>query len=799
VNLVENLIQDALYAGRMFRRSPGFTAIAVLSLALGIGANTAIFSLVNAVLLRSLPVNHPEQLVLLTSFLQTGKLGDFSSSDYLAFRDGSRALSGLLAASHLAQVDVGFGAETETAQSKVVSGNYFSLLGVATALGRPFRNEDDSLPVAVISDRFWRRSFGGSPSVIGQQVTLDGRAFTIVGVAPPEFFGEVVGEAPDIWASLLLGEMERRNQPGITWLNLMGRLRRGVRIEQAGAELNVRLSQVRGESGIERIAVEPGARGLSDLRERFSDPLQILMAVVAVVLLIACANLASLLLARAATRQREIATRLAIGADRGRLVRQLLTESVLLALLGCGLGLLFAAWSTRLLLTMVSGGGSAIVLDLRPDIRVLLFVGAVSVATGILFGLAPALQAVRRDVGPALKLSARNLAGRGRQWGLRDALIAGQVALSLVLLVSGGLFIRTLRNLKIQDVGFRADNVLVVEFNPQREYQPKWTDLIVRLLQGAKAIPGVRAASVSFNAPADSESGVMGLQIDGYVPGSTEDQRARADWIGPDYFETAGIPILAGRDFSLADNSTAPRVAIVNQTMARHYFGNRPAVGRRFEFNKEGYEIIGVAKDAKYNDLRESTPRLVYFAELQKNDGINSLEVRTAGSPLAVAGSLRKAIRAIDPRMRIGEITTFSERIDRKLSREYLVADISGFFSGLTLLLVSIGIYGTLAYAVAQRTNEIGIRMALGAQPASILAMVLQDILRVLAAGLGAGVVAVWACGRLVASLLFGLKPTDLATIALSVLALIAIALAAGYVPARRASRIDPLSALRFE
>jgi predicted permease len=804
VNLLENLIRDVLYGGRMFRRSPGFTAIAVLSLALGIGANTAIFSLVNAILLRSLPVSHPEQLVLLTSYDRTGKVGDFPTSDYLDLRDHSRAFSGLLAASHLAQIDVGFGGQIESAHSKIVSGNYFSVLGVRTAIGRTLRNEDDNLPVAVISDRFWRRSFGGSPSVLGKQVSLDGVAFTIAGVVPPGFFGEVVGEAPDIWASLMLGQAEGRDQPGITWLNLIGRLRPGVRIEQAAAELNVLLSQIRaagGRSSIERIAVEPGGRGLSDLRERFSDPLRILMVVVAVVLLIACANLASLLLARAVTRQREIATRLAIGASRGRLVRQLLTESLALTLLGCGLGLLFAVWSTRLLLTMVAGGGRAIVLDLRPDIRVLLFVGTVSVATGILFGLAPALQAVRRDVGLALKLSARNLAGRGRQWGLRDALIVGQVALSLVLVVGGGLFIRTLRNLKVQDAGFRADNVLIVEFNPQRGYQPQWTDLIVRLLQGAKAIPGVRAASVSFNGTlADFGSGVMGLQVDGYVPANTEDQRARADWIGPDYFETSGIPILEGRDFSLADNSNAPRVAVINQTMARHYFGNRSAVGRRFEFNKEGYEIVGVAKDAKYNDLRESTQRLVYFAVLQqKNGGIYSLEVRTAGSPIAFAGSLRAAIREIDPRMRIGEVTTLSKRIDRKLSREYVVAGISGFFSGLTLVLVSIGIYGTLAYTVAQRTNEIGIRMALGAQPASILMMVLHDVLRVLAAGLVVGVAAVLACGRLVASMLFGLKPTDLATIALAASALIVTALAAGYIPARRASRTDPLTALRFE
>jgi len=807
VNFVENVIRDIRYAGRMFRKSPGFTAIAVLSLALGIGANTAIFSLIHAVLMRDLPVGHPEQLALLTSFVQTGKLGDFATEDYLDLREHSRSFSGLIAASHLAQIDVGFAGQTETAQRKIVSGNYFSSLGVTTALGRPFTNEDENLPVAILSDRLYQRSFGGSPSVLGKQVTLDGMAFTVIGVAPPEFLGEVVGEAPDIWASLILGQAERRNQAGITWLNLIGRLIPGVTMERAAAELNVLLPQLhaqgRGSGFIKSVTVAPGGRGFSDLRERFSGPLRILMVVVAVVLLIACANLASLLLARAATRQREIATRLAIGAARGRVLCQLLTESVVLALLGCGAGLLFAAWGVRILLALLTGGapggGRAIVLDLRPDLPVLLFAAAVSLATGILFGVAPALQAVRRDVGPALKLNARNL-GPGRPWGLRNLLVAAQVALCLFLLVGGGLFIQTLRNLRVQDAGFHPGNVLIVQFNPQRGYRPQVADLVVRLLQGVKAVPGVQAASVSFNGIlSDSASGVAGLQVDGYVPPSAEDQRARADWVGPDYFATAGIPLTEGRDFSLADDSAAQKVAIVNQTMAAHYFGNRPASGRRFQFNKEAYTIVGVAKDAKYQDLRESTPRLVYFAVLQRGGGIGALDVRTAGSPLAFAGTLRTAIRQIDPRLRIGEVTTLSGRMDRKLSREYLVADISGFFSGLTLLLVSIGIYGTLAYSVARRTSEIGIRMALGAQPGSVLRMVLRDILRLLAVGVAVGVVAVLACGPLVESMLFELKSSDLPTIALAALALAATALAAGYLPARRASRIDPLTALRLE
>jgi predicted permease len=800
VNLLENLMQDLRYAGRTFRKSPGFTAIAVLSLAFGIGTNTAIFSLIDAVLLKSLPVNHPEELAALEPLSPEGKRGwGFSYPAYLDLRDANHVFSGLLAASGPRQIEVGIGADTEPAQNKIVSSTYFSVLGVRPILGRAFNNQDDGLQVAVISHRFWKQSFGGSDSVLGRQIALEGVPFTIVGVAPPGFFGEAVGEAPDIWASVSLEQAQRRNDRGYVWLNLMGRLKPGVKASQAAAELNLILTHT-GPANAEHTAVEPGGRGLSGLRDRFTDPLRILMAVVAVVLLIACANLASLLLARATARQREIATRLAIGAGRGRLVRQLLTESVLLAAMGGMLGVLFATWSSRLLLDLVVGGGRPIALDLRPDVRILLFAGMISLVTGMLFGLAPALQAVGRDVAPALKLGARSLAGRGRRWGLKDALIVAQVALSLLLLVVGGLFIRTLQNLKDQDTGFRAGNILSVELGAQRGYQPQWPALEVRLLERMRAIPGVQAASVSFNGTlSDSGSGVGGLKIDGYIPRSPEDQRSRADWVGPGYFETAGIPLLDGRDFTLADNTAAPKVALVNQTLARHYFGNSPAVSRRFEFNKESYEIIGVVKDAKYIDLREPSPRLVYFASLQRTGGIHALEVRTAGSPLAFAGTVRTAIREIDPRLRLGIVTTVQQRIDRKLSREHLVADLAAFFGGLTVLLVAIGIYGTLAYSVAQRTNEIGIRMALGAQPWSVLRMVLRDILLVLAAGLAVGVAAVMACGQLVASMLFGLKPTDATTIALAALVLSAMALAAGYIPARRASRVDPLAALRAE
>jgi predicted permease len=793
---LEQLWADVRYASRTMRHSPGFTATAVLSLALGIGANTAIFSLIDSIVLRTLPIDHPESLVVLSSFSREGRVGDFGYPDYQTVRDQSRAFSGVLAVSSLARIDVGLATEGEVANRKIVSSNYFSVLGVQPALGRVFSSEDENLQVAVISNGFWKRNFGGSPSVVGKQIDLDGMPFTIAGVAPPEFFGETVGEAPDLWVTMSLAPA-RMNMRGVTWLNLMGRLNPGVQAQQASADLTLVLPQLQASVAqggfIHHIAVETGDRGGSGLRDSFGAPLSILMAVVTVVLLIACANLASLQLARAATRQREIGTRLALGASRGRIVRQLMTESLLLALAGGALGLLFAVWSERYLLTLVAGVGRTITVDLDPDVYILGFTALVSIATGVLFGLAPAIQAVRESANSLTR------ATRGQRTWIKDGLIAMQVALSLLLLVVGGLFIRTIQNLKTQDVGFRAANVISVQIGVQREYRPRWADVTTALLRRAQAIPGVQAASVSFmEILSNDSSGVSGFKIDGYPP-TREIQRAKANWVGPNYFETSGIPLLEGREFSFADNSNTPKVAIINQAMARRYFENRTAIGKGFEFNMIHYEIIGVAKDAKYLDLRQSNIPFVYFAALQNSSEIHTLEARTASSPLTVAGALREAIRQIDPHLRIGEIATLENRIDQKLAREFLVADIAGFFSGLTLLLVSIGVYGTLAYSVARRNSEIAIRMALGASGASILGMILRDILRALIVGLGVGIAAVLAVGQVVAFMLFGLKPTDMPTIALAALVLGAAALSAGYLPARRASRADPATALRFD
>jgi predicted permease len=800
---LDSLLQDVRYGARTLRKNPGFTLIVVLTLALGIGANTAIFSLIDAILLKTLSVSHPESLVVLASYSKHGRVGDFGYPDYLILRDGNRAFSGVLAASSQERIEVGMGAETELALRKIVSTNYFLVLGVPPFLGRVFSQENENLQVAVISNGFWKRSFAGSRSVVGKQIDLDGLPFTIIGVAPPEFLGEMVGEAPDIWTTVSSMPASRRNLPGFTWLDLMGRLKPGVQVEQASAELSLLLPHLpdsESQGGfIQRIAVESGSRGSSGLRDSFSAPLGVLMAVVAVVLLIACVNLASLQLARAATRRREIATRLALGASRSRIVRQLVTESLLLALMAGFLGLLFAVWTERFLLSLVAGAGRAITVDLRPNIQVFGFTAVISVATGVLFSLAPALKATWQSVNAGLRLDSPHLVGRGRRGGLKDRLIAVQVALSLLLLVVGGLFIRTLQNLKTQDLGFRPVDMLSVQVRSENEYQPPTARAIVPLLHRMDAIPGVQVATFSF-APtlADDGSSVNGLKFEGY-PRTSENQRAQANWVGPDYFRTAGIPLLEGRDFSMADNSNAPRAAILNRTMALHYFGNRTAVRRRFEFNKKQYEIIGVAKDAKYVDLRQSDVQFVYFAALQNDSEIQSLELRTTSSPLSVAGAVRDAVREAGPPLRIAEITTLEKRIDQKLALEFLVSNIAGFFSGLTLLLVFIGIYGTLVYAVARRTKEIGIRMALGARQSDVLQLVVGQGMLMATAGVGLGIIAALGLTRFLTTLLYGVKPFDALTFAAVSLILTTEAFVASYIPACRAMRVDAMAALRYE
>lgn len=806
----EDLAQDCRHGARQWMRKPGFAAVAILSLALGIGANTAVFSLINGMLFETLPVANVDELVLLTSFHRDYRVGNFAYPDYERLRDRSETFTGLLAASSPDPVDIRVGNATERGQVQIVSDNYFSVLGVRPVWGRGFTESDNQSRSAVISYRYWQRHFGETPP-IGETLAINGTTASIVGVAPPGFIGESPGQETDVWlstevlAAVRPGPSDLRDVRFVEWVYLIGRLKPAVTIDQARAESTILVAGIHEEfrtdqnnDYLHHIAMESGSRGTGRIRDRLSAPLLVSMVVVALTLLIACTNLASLFLARAAARNREIATRLALGSGRLRLFRQLLTESLMLAIAGGTLGLVFAAWGGRFLLTMLSGvAAQPIVLDLGPDSRVLVFTATVSMLTGLLFGLAPAFRATRQaptisehSRSPALPRTTGRIGSSG--------LIAFQLALSLALLVVTGLFVRTVQNLKEVDPGFAAEDVLVVEVG--RHSSDREDLLASRLMDTVRAIPGVEDVSVSVNGPLGSGTGgVLGLEVEGYASRTDEDRRARADWVGPDYFKTVGIPILEGREFTAVDTANTAGAVIMNDTMAQYYFQDQSPIGRFLRFNDRQYEIVGVAGDSAYAELREPVPKVLYFAFLQNPVGIGSVVVRSSGDPLTVADAVGAAIRESDPGLGVVGIETLSGRIDRKLTLEYLIADVSGFFSVLSLFLVSIGIYGTVAYSVSNRTNEIGLRIALGASSGSILVMVLGKIIWALVVGVAFGIVTVLAVGALVQSFLFELSPSDPATIGIAALLLTGIALLAGYLPARRAAGIDPLAVLRHE
>ena len=795
---LEQFVADLKYACRMMARNPGLTIAAVCSLALGIGANTAIFSLMHSILLKSLPVEDPTSLAVLTSYSKEDRIGDFGYGDYLALHAENRAFAGIAAASTSGPIGADIGTESETVQRKIVSSNYFSVLRVRPAIGRAFGDGEDDQQLAMISDRWWRRSFGASLEVIGKQIELDNKSFVIIGVAPPEFLSETLGESVDVWVTMALMPASLRTAPGYTWLNLIGRLKAGVSVTQAGASLAGLVGQMQNRF-IERLDVAPGSSGASGLRNTFSAALKVLMGVVAVALLLACVNLASLLLARAASRQHEIATRLALGASRVRLFRQLMTESIVLAVLGGLAGLGLSAWGQRALLDLVSGAGKTISLDLRPDLPVLVFNAALSLLTAVLFGVAPAIHALRQNVGESLKMSTPSSTSGGRDLGLRGGLVAAQVGLSMVLLILGGLFIRTLQNLKNQDLGLRVPNVLSVELDAPPDYQPSWPTLVVELLRRVESVPGVTSACVSLDGALGNAGGIRGFRFEGSPIPANDDQRAGASWVSPRYFETLGIPLFEGREFSPKDNATSLPVVIINRTMTRRYTGTNHAVGKHMVFNGKSYEVIGVAKDVKRGDLRKSIEPLVYFSALQNGSDIHALEVRTATSPTALASEIRRVVRDVDPRLRIVATSSLQQIVNHKLGQEILVADLAGFFAGLTLMLVILGVYGTVAYSVARRMKEIGIRIVLGARPANITGIVLRPLVFAMGTGVIVGIALAIVAGRLVTGLLFGLKPTDVQTIGTAVLILSLAALTAGYVPVRRSLRLDPTHALRLE
>ena len=825
IPVVETTLQDLRFAIRVLRRSPVYTTVVVLTLAIGIGANTAIFSLVDAVLIKLLPVNNPEQLVAIETFTQRGERNNFSYPLFEQLRDRTQTFKGVFAAidgtKNTEMIGPAANAQPLPVEVQLVSGEYFPVLGVNAIAGRTLTIEDNQVPgahpVAVVNYTFWRNKLGGDHSIVGKSITLKSQPFTIVGVTPPDFFGESVGRAPDIWVPLMMQPKFDRDEsylgfPNMGWLRVMARLDPGVSPQQAQAALAVWLSQIQSDQSelgrnarrLRNVEVVPGSKGLSETRNKFSKQLWILTVVVGLLLLIACANVANLLLVRASVRAKEVAVRLAIGASRWRLIRQFLTESLLLAFAGAALGLILASWGSRLLLLMASEGARPIPIDVSLNLRILGFTMLLAVITAVLFGLTPALSATRQDVNTALKVN--TVANPGLP--LSRLLVVIQVALSLLLITGASLFVQTLRNLRDRNLGFDAAKVLQVRIDAQSAgyKDEQLPDLSARLLDSIKSVPGVVSASTSDSGFRTGNSRTCCVAVEGYTFSANEDRQIQTSRVAPGYFKSIALPMLLGREFEPQDLNpqkkpgTFPKVAIINEAMARRYFGNANPVGKHFGWGdppavKYDTEIIGVAANAVYGNLREEKSSLIYYP----GDRGQLLVVRAAGAPDAIVTSIRNEIRAVDKNLVISGIKTIPQLIDQSLRLEALLAKLSSFFGVLALLLASIGLYGVMAYAVVRRTKEIGIRMALGAQPATVRWMVLRETLRLVIIGVVIGVPTALAATRFISGLLYGLTPTDPISVSVAVITLVVSAILAGFLPARTASRVDPLVALKYE
>ena len=844
---LEQLAQDLRYGLRQLGRSPGFTLAVVLSLALGIGANTAIFSLIDAVMLRMLPVKSPERLVLLNWVSQKRPAAMAVQSGYSdssetrwsspsfaypsleEFRTHNQSFSSIFGFISLEHANINIDGQASLAEGELVTGDYFSGLGVSPILGRAITTEDDkpsAARVAVISYGYWSRQFGSNPAVIGKHVDIKAVPFTIVGVAPPEFFGVQPGQAVDFWAPLVddpkLLPWHKGNRAYFTsrdwwWLTMMARLKPGVTEQQANTELDVLFQQSISVAGASarpettpHIELQPASGGLTYLRSQFSKPLQILMTVVAVVLLIACANVATLLVGRSAARQKEIAVRLSLGASRARLLRQLLTESVFLAGLGGALGILFANWGSHFLLVLRSTSGEPLHFETQMDGKVLGFTVGVSLLTGILFGLVPALGTTRVELTPALKIGAGAVAfvTQKTRLALGKTLVVSQVALSLLLLIGAGLFVRTLQNLQNQNLGFDKRQLLLFGLDPtQNGYEgQRLVDFYARVLERLQALPGAMNATASTNALLSNWQSHWPVSIEGRKADPGQDMGADWNNVGPSFFETMGIRLLMGRGIEWRDTSNSPKVAVVNEAFANHFLDGGNPIGHRFRFDELGkpeavYEIVGLVQDAKYAQLRNVPRPTVYLPYGQMPMALSGIhfEVRTAADPLALVPSVRRVVRELDSNVPLSDVKTQTEQIAETIVQERLFAQLSSFFGALAVLLACIGLYGLMGYIVTRQTAEIGIRRALGAERIDIFRMVMRKVLVMIILGVCLGVPAALAVTRLISSYLYGLKATDPLTITSCSLLMLAIAALAGYLPARRAAKVDPLVALRYE
>jgi predicted permease len=843
---LEILAKDLRYAVRQFARNPVFTGVAVLSLAIGIGANTAIFSVLDSVMLKSLPVKDPGRLVILTdpnssgtnSGLDTGERNLMSYAEFVQLRDHVTTMSGLCAAQsetnrwpvHVA------GGGPEDANGKLVSEEYFSVLGIEPAIGRFFTAEDGKGlgqdPYAVISYDYWQRRFASKTSVLGTPVRMLGITYTVIGVAEPGFRGESVGEKPDLWLPMM---MELQVMPGrdwlhedlsksmakVMWLHTFGRLRPEVTRAKAQTEIDVLFRGII-ESGYpatlapetrkqvldQHLKLKDARTGAFGGRDDFSQQLLVLLAASGVVLLIACINVANLLLARATARYKEVGVRLSIGASRARLVRQFLTESLVLSFLGGLVGTLVAWGSSYALMAVIAPRRDSTALAPGLDWRVLAFTTGVTFLTGIIFGLAPALRGTRVNVNDSLRDSGRGVTSGGGRLNLAKFLVIAQVGLSLLLVVSAGLFLRTLWNLQSVGLGYPKEKLLMLTVDgltagyKDAQLSSLWRELVPRI----RALPGVQGATFSQNGLFSGSESSDRIDVEGFTPQNDKDKGSRFDLVGPEYFSTVGIPMRLGREIGNQDTMTSPKVCVINDTFARKFFAGRNPIGRhiteKFGDRRTTFEIVGVANDARDHRLKGDIPQRFYIPADQGMDGPSSwatFEIRTAGDPAQMLPMIRKTILSANEDLPIDNARPLLENVDRVNEQPRVVARLCAIFGGIALLLAATGLYGVLSYGVARRTNEIGIRMALGAGKGRVIAMILRETGMMILIGLALGLAATAVVTRLIASRLYGLSALDPATILAAVVILTAVAIVAGYIPAGRAARVNPTQALRHE
>ncbi len=834
---MKQLFQDLRFGLRQLRKNPAFTAVAVITLALGIGANTAIFTVVNALLLKSLPVKDPQQLVVVGSPTLvngvsngTPRIDIFSYPLYRELRDRNSVFSGLSAAANERRLQVGTGQGSpldEKVTGRMVSGNYFSVLGLEPAAGRLISDSDDTAenanPVVVLGYDYWQRKFALSPAIIGSEIRLNDAPFTVIGVAPAGFEGDVVGERMALYVPLSMQpEIVRgrhwRNAPNTSWLSLIGRLKPGITAIQAEAELNVIFQQVqKGDFGARlssddrneirnlHINVSAGGTGLSELRRDYRIPLLLLMGIVGLVLLIACVNVANLLLARAAARGREIAVRLAIGAHRGRLVQQLLTESILLALIGGVAGSLLAVFGVRLLVQIL---GSNVDLPLSPDARLLAFTIVVSLFTGVLFGVVPALKTLGVSVTPTLKEASRSTRGSGSGFGWGKGLIAAQVALSLLVLFAATLLVRSLQNLMTQNFGYNRDRLVIARVDPiAAGYSiDGMRRLATEITSRLASVGELRAVTYSENGLFGGTESNDALIIPGHATDDIKNRSAYEDFVGADYFGVVGIPVLAGRGIEAQDTATSTRVVVVNEAMVKRFFAGQNPIGRQFKIDDQDWldkplTVIGVSANAKDHgwNLREEVAPRFYLAFQQSAYTSLVFEAQASGGPSAAITDIRNGIQSVDPHLPINFIRVLDSLVSDSAANQILLARISTFFAGLALLLACVGLYGVMSYTVAGRTREIGVRMALGARRGDVMEMVLREAMVLVAIGLLFGIPLALTVSQTLHGFLFGLKSSDPLSLSAVVLVLAIVAALAGCIPARRAAKVDPMVALRYE